>query len=304
MIEEKIVVGEGTEFPLNGILSLPENPTSDIPAVVLVHGSGSSDMNEAVMAVTPFKDIAELFAERGIASIRYDKRTYAHGRKAIKDRANFTIREETIEDAILATQMLRNDPRIGKVFIFGHSLGGMQAGRIDAEGGNFDGLIIAAGTARSLREVMRDQSKENLYGTKGIVTWLNNKATKIIQKKFDSIDTMTDEEAKQKKLIGGVSGYYLKDMEANLPAKYLTGIDKPVLVFQGDKDFQVSVEKDFEGFRQILDGNPNATLKIYPGLNHVFTDSVATGTIKDYKVPSKVDAHLMDDVASWIHSVE
>ena len=59
MTEEKIIIGEGTEFPLNGILTLPENLEKPIPAVVFVHGSGSSNMDEKVMKLTPFKDLAE-----------------------------------------------------------------------------------------------------------------------------------------------------------------------------------------------------------------------------------------------------
>ncbi|MBR5872782.1 MAG: alpha/beta hydrolase, partial [Oscillospiraceae bacterium] len=84
MIEEKIVLGENTEFPLNGKLLLPENLEKPVPAVVFVHGSGSSNMDERVMKLTPFKDLAEGLVEHGIASIRYDKRSFAHGRKLIK----------------------------------------------------------------------------------------------------------------------------------------------------------------------------------------------------------------------------
>ena len=56
MIREDIIVGEGMRFPLKGILTLPENVDGPVPAVVLVHGSGSSNMDEAVGEVTPFKD--------------------------------------------------------------------------------------------------------------------------------------------------------------------------------------------------------------------------------------------------------
>ena len=70
MIEEKIVVGEGTKYPLKGILTLPEGVKASVPAVVFVHGSGSSNMDEKVGKLTPFKDLAEGLAKSGIASIR------------------------------------------------------------------------------------------------------------------------------------------------------------------------------------------------------------------------------------------
>ena len=58
MISEKIIIGEGTAYPLNGLLTLPENMDRRVPAVVFVHGSGSSNMDEKVGKLTPFKDLA------------------------------------------------------------------------------------------------------------------------------------------------------------------------------------------------------------------------------------------------------
>ena len=78
---EKIIVGEGTEYPLNGLLTLPDCLDGKVPAVVFVHGSGASNMDERIYKLTPFKDLAEGLAERGIASIRYDKRSFVYGRK-------------------------------------------------------------------------------------------------------------------------------------------------------------------------------------------------------------------------------
>lgn len=302
MIEEKIVIGEGTPFPLNGILTLPDSPTHHIPAVVLVQGSGSTNMDSKVKALTPFKDIAAALAQRGIATIRYDKRSFVHARKMVK--LGITVWDESIEDAIFAADMLRADPRIGKIFIFGHSQGGMLAPRIDAEGGDFDGLIIAAGSTRMLRTILKDQSDEMLERYRGPIRWLAGKQVDKIFEKFAQLDTMSLEESKGLKMMGGTTGYYFKDMEAHPPSNYLPQMTKPIFVFQGEKDFQVKVDKDFEPFHELLADNPQAKLKVYPGLNHVFTTSHQYGTLKDYKVAGHVDEGLMDEVAAWIHAVD
>jgi hypothetical protein len=157
-----VIVGEGTDFPLNGILSMPDNVSGKIPAVVLVHGSGPQDMDETIFENKPFRDIAEHLASNEIAVIRYDKRTFAHGAKAVQTfGGGLSVWEETIEDAILAAEMLRSDPRIdeNRVFIIGHSLGGMLAPRIHAEGGNFAGLILLAGSPRFLLDISKNQWK-------------------------------------------------------------------------------------------------------------------------------------------------
>ena len=131
MYSEKVIIGEGTAFPLNGKLTFPDGVSGPVPAVVMVHGSGSSNMDEQVMKLTPFRDLAEGLAKQGIASIRYDKRSFVHARKML--RQCITVKEETIDDALLAINMLKSDPRIDKerIFILGHSMGAMLAPRID-----------------------------------------------------------------------------------------------------------------------------------------------------------------------------
>ncbi|MBQ3107275.1 MAG: alpha/beta fold hydrolase, partial [Firmicutes bacterium] len=164
MLQIPVIVGNDTPYPLKGMLTLPDG-NGPFPAAVFVHGSGSSNMDEKVGKLTPFKDLAEGLAARGIASLRYDKRTFAHGAKLLRAyKNNLTVKEEVLEDALLAADLLRQDSRIDpqKVFIVGHSMGAMLAPRIDAEGGNYAGLILMAGTPRRLEEVLEQQSRELL----------------------------------------------------------------------------------------------------------------------------------------------
>ena len=176
MKREDIVVGKGSKYPLKGILTMPEDLREPVPAVVFVHGSGASNMDEKVGKLTPFKDLAEGLAKRGIASVRYDKRSFSHGFQMLKEK-DVTVKAETIEDAVLATELLRADARIDseKIFIIGHSMGAMLAPRIDAEGGNYKGLILLAGSPRRLEEIMLDQNEEVLRSTKGLVNWIAKK---------------------------------------------------------------------------------------------------------------------------------
>ena len=97
---------------------------------------------------------------------------------------------------------------------------------------------------------------------------------------------------------------YLKDMGQKQVYEYLENYTKPVLVMQGDADFHVSVEKDFNEYKRILMGHPDATFKLYPGLNHVFMPSV-TGDIKkvkkEYSKPQHVADYVINDIAEWIN---
>jgi dienelactone hydrolase len=308
MIEEKIIVGAGAKFPLNGLLTIPSGGSSPYPAVVLVHGSGPNDMDEKVGNTYCFKDLAKGLAKHGIATIRYHKRTFVYGKEMAKNSDdNFTVWEETIEDALFAAELLRKDPRINseKIFALGHSMGGMLLPRIDADGGNFAGLIIWAASPRRLEEIIIDQQDDFLKRTNFIMKWIVGKQIVKLRKKFDKMYAMPDEEAKATPLFGKHNKvYYLKEWGLKPSVDYLKVLSKPILIMQGDADFHVSVEKDFERYKEILASCPQASFKLYPNLNHLFMPSIygdITQALKEYKVAQKVEEYVISDIADWIY---
>ena len=162
---EEVTVGGGTPWPLGGTLTVPVGASAQnpVPAVVLVHGSGPTDRDLAIGVAQnrAFYDIATYLSSQGIAVLRYDKRTYVHGAAlAAAYGPAFTVQQETIQDAVRAADLLRADPRIDRVYVAGISLGGMLAPRIHAEGGDFAGLILLAGSPRPLLEITVDQERD------------------------------------------------------------------------------------------------------------------------------------------------
>ena len=303
MICEPIILGQNTRFPLKGILTLPEGD-GPFPGVVLVHGSGSSNMDEKVGKLTPFRDLAEGLAQRGVASIRYDKRSYAHGLKMVLDKKNpITVREETIEDTLLAASLLRSDRRIGPVFLAGHSMGAMLAPRIECSGGDFAGLILLAGTPRRLEEVLLEQTAEAVASMKGLARKIGQKQLDQLRKTFVGLYDLTDEEARKKKLGNGTTAYYFKEMGQPTVAEWLEKTRKPMLIAQGEQDVQVKAAVDFARYRQLLGERENVTFRLYPGLNHAFvtavSDSIADAK-KEFARERHIGPEVLDDLANWI----
>jgi uncharacterized protein len=74
--EKEILIGKGI-WSLPGTLSLPKGD-GPFPAVILVHGSGPLDRDETIGPNKPFRDLAHGLASRGIAVLRYEKRTKEH----------------------------------------------------------------------------------------------------------------------------------------------------------------------------------------------------------------------------------
>ena len=307
MHEERIVVNQGGAYPLEGILTLPEMD-KPVAGVVLVHGSGSSNKDEKVMKLTPFKDIAQGLAQRGIASLRYDKRSFVHARKMLKD-GIIDVRKETIEDAVEATSILKKDPRIdaNKVFIIGHSMGGMLAPRIDNEGGNYAGIIIMAGSPRNLDEILIGQVEEMISKQRFIAKWILEKQLHKYRDLFNKLPNLSPEDAKKIKFGGGTTLYYWKEMNEHPVSAYLEDLQKPLLLLQGAKDFQVKMDKDYALYQKMLEGHENATFKLYPDLNHCFVEAISddiTRASKEYGVERHIPGVVMDDIAAWIKGIQ
>ncbi len=303
MISEKIVVGQGTEYPLNGLLSLPDDLSKPVPAVVMVHGSGASNMDEKVMKLTPFRDLAEGLVKHGIASLRYDKRTFVHGRKMMK--APLTVWEETVEDAIRAIEILKADERIDhdRIYILGHSMGAMLAPRVDAQGGDARGLIMMAGTPFRLEDIVLRQLKQAGNGN-FFFKWIIGRQYKIYAKKFEHLYQMSDEETKKKKFAGSLNLYYFKEMGEKTASDYLKESDKPVLIMQGEKDFQVLADEDFRAFKEELADRKNTQFRLYPGLNHCFVNAIYDDILKaskEYSSERHIDEDVIGDIAAFIH---
>jgi len=307
MTEEKIIIGAGTDYPLNGLMTLPDDLTKKVPAVVFVHGSGSSNMDEKIYKVTPFADLAHGLAARGIASVRYDKRSYAHAMKLMRAaKGRLTVKEEAVEDAIFASELLRRDARIDpdRVFIIGHSMGGMLAPRIDHDGGNFRGLIIMAGSPRRLEEILIDQIDAMQQSMPRIFRGILGKQKEKYVRLFDGLYELSDDEALGKKFGGGVTLYYFKDMGQPTVAEYLAKSDKPMLIMQGSRDLQVSIERDFNVYKTLLSDRENVEFRLYEGLNHAFVPALYD-SIKDAAKEFKKERHIgdavLDDIAAFVH---
>ncbi len=310
MIIESVVIGAGMCFPLKGILTLPDKADGPLPAVVLVHGSGSSDMDERVGRLTPFKDLAEGLAAHGIAVLRYNKRSYSYGFRMLFDKkTTITAREETIEDAILAAELLRADSRIDpeRIFVLGHSMGGMLAPRIDAEGGKFRGLILMAGSPRRLEEILIAQLEEMAAASRSLTRRIMESQTKKMRKTFDGLYAMSDEDAKKKKFGGGTTLYYFKEMGEHPASSYLEASDKPMLILQGGKDAQAKADTDFRLYREMLGDRENVTFRLYEELNHAFVPALSDSIAKarqEYAVERHIGEDVIGDIAAWIGGID
>ena len=116
---------------------------------------------------------------------------------------------------------------------------------------------------------------------------------------------ITYEEAKNKKFAGGTTLYYFKEMGRKTAADYLLENEKPVLIMQGGKDFQVLADDDYLKFKELLSDRRNTFFKLYPELNHIFVDAIYDDigkVTKEYRTERHIGEEVTGDIADFIKS--
>ena len=295
--ESEMTIGSG-EWVLPATLTLPVG-TASVPAVILVHGSGPNDRDETIGANKPFKDLATGLSSRGIAVLRYDKRTRVHPAKmaALPDR---TVKQEVIEDVLEAVKAVRAQPRIdpGRVFVLGHSLGGMLIPRIWTAEPTVAGLIVLAGAARPLEEAILAQMRY-LAAADGKVSPEEQQGIDRAVALADSVRALKPEDAKSGRMISVAPASYWLDLRGYDPPSAATQVKAPMLILQGERDYQVTPE-EFAKWKAALGSRPNVTLRSYPALNHLFIAGTGPSLPAEYAVAGHLAEEVVRDIATWI----
>lgn len=292
--EREVTVGSG-EWAVPGTLTIPVGQ-GPFPAVVLVHGSGPNDRDETVGAAKPFRDLAWGLASRGVAVLRYEKRTRQYGAK-LAAMAGLTVQQETIDDVLAAAALLRGTEGIdpSRVYILGHSLGAMLVPRIGQQDPKIAGFIVMAGAAKSLEDLILEQ-----------VTYIAAMDGIVSGEEKRQIDGLREQVAKVKALAPGATGTvlgapasYWLDLRGYSPPEAAKALKQPLLILQGERDYQVTPD-NFAAWKKALAGRPAVTFKSYPGLNHLFIAGEGKSGPAEYQRPGHVAETVVADIAAWI----
>lgn len=302
--EEEIVIGEGP-MRLPGTLTMPvgEGP---FPAVVLVHGSGPNDRDMTVGGSRLFRDLAVGLASRGIAVVRYDKVTYEHSFKS-GTLPNFTIQQETADDALAAVRLLAGDDRVDpeRIYIIGHSQGGFMVPRmleLDTEG-RIAGAVLLAGPSSSFQDVLLEQNEELLRRFEQL-RLPTDSIKQNVELAKDIVDTIKNPQYDKDNLPADFPlqpAYWWFEMRDFVPMNVAAGQSAPLLIVQGGNDWQVPV-RQFEDWKKALKDRTNVTYKLYPNMNHLLYDFDGISIGNEYGGAFNVSSELIGDIADWIES--
>jgi uncharacterized protein len=284
----EVTVGSD-EWKLPGTLTYPAGKTGS-PAVVLVPDSGPSDRDATQFATKVFLDLAEGLSSRGIAVLRYEKRTRQYATKMSS--TSYTIDEETVHDAEAAVALARTQPEVDpkRVYVLGFGVGGYIAPRIAGDDGKLAGMILMGAPEHPLEDLILETA-----------IYLGVTGTQL--------DMIKHQVAEIKKLEGGDADLpprlalpvaYWLDLKGYDPAGDAKKLGIPVLILQGGRDFQVG-PAEFEAWKTSMAKSTNVTAKSYPSLNHLFVAGEGKSTQQEYRKPGHVAAEVIDDIAKFVN---
>lgn len=282
--------------PLRGSLLMPDG-SAPVTAVLILPGSGPTDRNgNSPLGLTTdaYKLVARAFAEQGIASLRFDKRGIGASAGAAQREEDLRF-DSNIDDALAWANFLRQQPRIAKVVILGHSEGALT-GAIASQRVGIAGFISLAGVGVRASETLRRQLETKISGdlrARAFAAIAELEAGRLVPSPPPELMAL---------FRPSVQPYLISWFKLD-PAAEIAKVKVPVLIVQGTTDLQVTVEDA----KLLAAAKPDAKLLIVDGMNHVLRAAPAdpasnSATYRNPSLPLKPE--LMPAFVDFVRTIK
>ena len=292
--EAEIAIPGPTPVPASRVTAKIGRPA---PVVLLVPGSGPNDRNETLLENQPFKDIAWGLGSLGIASIRFDTRSYVVG---MQKTAALDLNGYLMDDIASCLTYIRSEPTLfdtSRIFILGHSLGGVVAPLAAKRDGPLAGIIMMSASARPLTDVVISQ-----YEYLGSLQ--RDSLKDVVEEQIASVKEACDRIRKRTfpkdQVFLFASGKVWFDLLDNDNVAAAKGLTIPMLLLFGGRDYQVT-DADRQLWNQALADRPNVVIKQYDDLNHLYQPGAGKASNTEYTSNlAPVEGRVLVDIADWI----
>lgn len=278
MIDKPVSIGDGDQA-LHGSLVIPEG-SGQRDAILIWSGSGPTDRDgnsKLGLNNNSLKMLAHKLGEAGYMSLRTDKRGIGDSAAAVRNESDLRL-ETYVDDAILWARFLQDAPNVRRVFLLGHSEGGLIA-TLAAQKLKTAGLVLVAAVGFPAAEVIRRQ-----LAAPGIA--IPDELLDEIYAIMKSLESGTLVPQVPSELNAqyrpSVQPYLISWFKYD-PVVELAKVTVPILVIQGDNDLQVSTE-DAD---RLVGSRKNISDIQIKGMNHVLkvAPSDRAGNFATYTKP-------------------
>jgi pimeloyl-ACP methyl ester carboxylesterase len=322
------IPGKSPGIVLAGTLTLPRGK-GPFPGVVFISGSGPQNRDEEILGHRPFRLMAQEFARRGIASLRYDDRGVGKSSGSFMEADSFDLADDA--EAVFGFLAKRTELDPGKCGLAGHSEGGLVAAIVASRNAAVSHIVMLAGPGLQGKELLPLQTMAIAVAS-GVPETQAAQTVSLNVKLYDAAmqDAPVGERAAQiaeilkaerndgalKGLDDATAESLIANTQAQLltpwfrtflrldPADYLSRVAVPVLAVNGSKDLQVPAAENLKAIGEALEkaGNRNFRLVEMAGLNHLF-QTAGTGLPAEYgSIAETMAPAVLALVGDWILS--
>jgi len=238
---------------------LNTNSEEKAPLVIIIPGSGPTDRdgNNVMMKNNSLKYLAENLNDRNIATYRYDKSVLSYSKEDSKniDSLSFDV---FINEAKYVINYFKQTEHYSKIIVAGHSQGslvGMVASKEIA-----DGFISIAGAGKSIDEILVEQIEKQ-------APFLKADTEKIVRE-LKKGNTVAEVNPNLISLFNKQIQPFLISWIKYDPQSELEKLAIPVLIVNGTKDIQVSIEQA----ELLHKAKANSQLNLIENMNHLFKE--------------------------------
>jgi len=296
--EYEVVLGD-RPLAVGGTVSVPQ-ASAPVPGVVLLSGGGPFNRDMTMGENRIGADLAWGLASRGIAVLRFDKPSHTH-RQWVAKNPDFTPTDEYVPYAAAAVDQLRADPAIdaSRIVIVGHSMGGSYAPRAAVARPEVAALVLLAAEAEPMnRAAVRVMN--HLAALDSASPAMKEAAAAMAGLAANVDSPQLSRRTDPATLPFGYSGAYWLDVRDYDPVGTARQLGKPMLILQGGRDYQVTVDDDLALWRAGLDGREDVSIRVYDADDHLFFPGSGPSTPAGYEPRQHVDASVIADIADWI----
>ena len=293
--QESPVVLDTPMGQVHGSLLQPMHSSAKV-LVVMVAGSGPTDRNgnQAMMQNNSLKLLAQALAEKGIASLRYDKRGVGASAGAIKDEASLRF-EDYVSDVAGWVALMGEGEKFKHIVVLGHSEGSLIGMLACQKTPKVHAFVSLAGPGTTAGDLIREQMKPQPPMVRDMVLPL--------LQRLEKGDTIGQVNPMLYALFRpSVQPYMISWMKYN-PVTEVKKLKIPVMVVQGGMDMQVSTHHA-DLLKEAL---PSAQLVVIPQMNHVLKDCASlqmSDQMPVYTDPQlPVNVQLVDELVRFCNSL-
>ncbi|MEG2973988.1 MAG: hypothetical protein RR898_11065, partial [Clostridium sp.] len=264
-----------------------------------VGDAGPTGRDGGTYVNSPYKDIAEGLASRGVASFRFDKRYYTYGEEfSVEEDLAFTVEEDYVEDYSKIIRYLsgRGDINEDNIYALGFGQGGSILPMLDGASGQAKGYIFMGANKASVEDTILNVMVNMLSSAPDLTEAEKRERIEYVKGEYDLIKGLT--QSSPDDFFLDMSTKYWLSYKGYDGANMARSINKPMMFLHGTNDYMVP-SSELNEYKSALSGSSNVSFKEYAGL----TSEFITGpkSFDAYSIKGKVSQTVIDDIAGFLN---